>query len=159
MRRPTRFLIAAVVVGAIGAGAFFAVRAIGNRDDSGRAAAFFTVPTQRSCAPGTLDISIGHAGFAASFQGKIPSEGGKFLLVTVDAVNHADAARASLRPSFRLQDRSGGNYAAEDVTGQWGPVGPRESAEGTLAFSLPLATDAVKLVYDDGCTHAEWVVP
>ncbi|MDE3096925.1 MAG: DUF4352 domain-containing protein [Chloroflexota bacterium] len=157
-----KLALAAVAALVAGAALFFGIRALVDRGDHGGVAAFFAVPTRTICGAGTLDLALDRAGFAASYRGRPPSAGGKFLVATLTIVNHGAGEARGLAAHFALREPSGRAYApdaASDGIAAWRALAPAANAQGSLAFAVPLTLGAAKLVYDDGCTHQEWVTP
>lgn len=142
-----------------GAGALWLAR----RDSGDDVARFFTLATPAVCHTGELSIAVNDARFAAFLPGKQPINGGdKFLRVDVSIKNNGGTARAIDAAHFMLSEQSGGSYTETSDAGETGitsTLEPGETASGPVVFSIPASIGAAKLVYDDGCTRQEWVVP
>ncbi len=155
----TRLIAAAVVCGVVAA-AVVGARVIIDHNGEPGAAAFFAVPSARACPAAALDLSLTSAVFAASVHGSGPASGGKFLVATLRAVNHASQPHPDLTRDLRLTDINGHVYKVEGAPpANWAPLAATATAEGDAAFGIPLELAAAKLIFDDGCTHDEWVVP
>ncbi|MHB8377639.1 MAG: DUF4352 domain-containing protein [Dehalococcoidia bacterium] len=157
-----KLAIGAAAAIAVAAALFFGIRALNDRDSDAHIAAFFAVPTKTTCGTSALDLALERAGFAASYGGHAPSGGGKFLVATLTVTNRGGGEERGLAARFVLRELSGRAHHAEassDGVAAWGALAAGAAARGSLAFAVPLTLGAAKLVYDDGCTHQEWVVP
>lgn len=134
------------------------------RDSGDDVAAFFALPTPTVCGAGELAIEATDAHFAAFTEGQAPPrQGDKFLLVSVSVKNRGASTQSMVEGHFRVTDRPGRSYGPTALAGRTarlsGRIAPGETASDVVAFGVPTAVHAAKLVYDDGCTHQEWLVP
>jgi hypothetical protein len=134
------------------------------RDDGEDVAAFFTLPTPTVCESGALTITATDGHFAAFTAGRELNESGdKFLLADISLRNDGSAPVRVSEESLYLTERPGEVRRAAALKPGAAPLAvdlaPGDTASGTVAFSIPADVGAAKLVYDDGCTHQEWLVP
>jgi hypothetical protein len=149
-----RFALAGVVAVAAVAAAVAALQLRGGGDDA-RLRAFFTLPTRSSCDATSPPITVETSRFAAFVpdQPGLRSQQGKFLIV---AYSVSGAAAAAMSGHFILAAPSGDRY--RPLAASPGPT-PADPATAELLFDVPQDLAAAKLVFDDGCTHAEWITP
>lgn len=134
------------------------------RDSGEDVAAFFTLPTPTVCESGALAITASNGHFAAFTDGRELAEtGDKFLVADVAVRNDGSAAVPVSENAFYLTEPPGDMHppaalksGARSLSAN---LAPGAEATGTLAFSVPASVGAAKLVFDDGCTHQEWLVP
>ncbi len=134
------------------------------RDGGEDVAAFFALPTPTICGAGELAIEATDAHFAAFTEGRAPArQGDKFLLVSISVTNRGKSAQVIEERHFSVTDRPGRSYGPAGLPGRStrlaGSLGPGETVSDEAAFGVPAAVGAAKLVYDDGCTHQEWLAP
>jgi hypothetical protein len=151
---PARVAAAAAVVTLAVAAVAAALQLRGGGDDA-RLRAFLTLPTRSSCDASSPPITVETSRFAAFVpdQPGLRSEQGKFLIV---AYTVSGAAAAAISDHFILAAPSGDRYRPRAASP--GPT-PADPATAELLFDVPLDLAAAKLVFDDGCTHAEWITP
>ncbi len=144
-----KLLFAGIVTAAIvGAAIVIALRVRGGSDDS-RLRAFFELPTPSSCDASAAAISVESSHFSAFVPGSsVSSTRGKFLIVVYSAPNDPPP---DLTDHVVVVESSGDQYSplpsSADVPAQ------------ELVFDVPTDLTAAKLIFDDGCTHQEWIAP
>ncbi len=153
-------MAAVVLVVAAGGAAYW----LFGRDSGDDVAAFFTLPTPTVCESGALAITAADGHFAAFTEGReLAQSGDKFLVASISVRNDGSAAMPVSEEHLYLTERPGQTHRPAALKG--GAVAlsatlePGATASGVVAFSVSAPVGAAKLVYDDGCTHQEWLVP
>lgn len=140
---------------AIAAAAAFGVYRLRSGSGDAHLRAFFALPTRSSCSTSAPSITVEGSRFSAFVPGRgdVKSVRGKFLIVRYSAPG---AAAASLAGHFVLAEASGTRY--QPLAGvESAPATPSTGSE--LVFDVPQDLGAAKLLFDDGCTHQEWIAP
>jgi len=155
MRMRPVIAAAVILLGLLGAATTIIVWRFRGENDEARLRAFFTLPTRSSCDGTAPAISVRDSRFSAFVPGLpgLESKRGRFLIVDYEV---AEGDAAALAGRFALVSPSGDRYAPLDA------VIPATLATppGTvLLFDVPLDLGAAKLVFDDGCSHEEWLAP
>jgi hypothetical protein len=151
-----RVVFAAIaVIGLSAAITAVAVSQFRGGDDDTRLRAFFTLPTRSSCDASSPTITVDSAHFSAFVPDSAGrrSKQGKFLIVTYTTPG-SDAAQLS--GHFILAVPPGDHYQPLSASS---PSTPTASSATELVFDVPQDLGAAKLVFDDGCSHEEWLAP
>ena len=142
-------MIAGIVAVTVAAAATFAVLRLRGDDRDAALRAFFDLPTPSSCDASAAAISVESSHFSAFVPGSsVSSTRGKFLIVVYSAPNDPPP---DLTDHVVVVESSGDQYSplpsSADVPAQ------------ELVFDVPTDLTAAKLIFDDGCTHQEWIAP
>jgi hypothetical protein len=157
-----RFIVLAAILlaAAVGVGSWWLL----GRDSGDDVAAFFTLPTPTVCESGALSVDVSNAHFAAFSPGRVLAEtSDKFLVADIAVRNDGAAVATVSEDNFFLTERPGEQRSPAALVPSAktlsAALDPGATLSGTLAFSVPPSLGAAKLLFDDGCSHQEWLVP